>query len=243
MSWQGGPGAGATVVAEPPVMLVRYRTGVIGQTARTVHLVPMPHQSEAAVLGALCGALVSLAAIETVAAGEGVPCAACVVNHVSATAPIAEPAENDGTGPLDGGSYEAWGWPVTQQHGQVSLSLRCAVSAIAIPAPLSVEVTQILYDRHCAPAVLAHPEATEHHIVLAGEQFATALPWPPSVYRVTGALMLPPTMTLSGPITWVVPPKKDSLQLTREIDVFGALRTALSGPGQVSSSSAPALRR
>jgi hypothetical protein len=34
-------------------------------------------------------------------------------------------------------------------------------------------------------------------------------------------------MTICGPITWIQPPSKDSLRLSREIDVFGALRTVL----------------
>jgi hypothetical protein len=34
-------------------------------------------------------------------------------------------------------------------------------------------------------------------------------------------------MTPRGPITWVQPPRQDSLHLSREIDVFGALRTVL----------------
>ena len=65
-------------------------------------------------------------------------------------------------------------------------------------------------------------------MVLTGERFGATLPWPSGVYQVTSAVMLPPTMTICGPITWVWPPSKDSLRLSREIDVFGALRTVLS---------------
>lgn len=100
-------------------------------------------------------------------------------------------------------------------------------SAIAIPIPLCFEVTRILIARHCAPAVLACPSAAEHHMVLTGERFGALLPWPSGVYQVNCSLMLPPTQTVCGPITWVQPPSKDSLRLSREIDVFGALRTAL----------------
>ncbi|HEX8933545.1 MAG TPA: hypothetical protein VF788_05015, partial [Pseudonocardiaceae bacterium] len=96
-----------------------------------------------------------------------------------------------------------------------------------IPIPLSVEVTQVLTARHCAPAVLAHPYAPEHHMVLTGEKFGAALPWPSGVYELSGSVMLPPTITIGGPITWVQPPSKDSLRLSREIDVFGALRTVI----------------
>jgi hypothetical protein len=34
-------------------------------------------------------------------------------------------------------------------------------------------------------------------------------------------------MTPRGPITWTQTPRQDSLHLSREIDVFGALRTVL----------------
>ena len=125
--------------------------------------------------------------------------------------------------------YQTWGWPLIQHHGLVQLRLGGEVSATAIPMPISAEVTRILTDRYCAPAVLVHPYAPEHHMVLAGEKFGAPLPWPLGVYQVNGALMLPPTMTIDGPITWVQPPSRDSLRLCREIDVFGALRTALSG--------------
>jgi len=85
----------------------------------------------------------------------------------------------------------------------------------------------VLTARHCAPAVLAHPYAPEHHMVLTGEKFGAALPWPSGVYELSGSVMLPPTITIGGPITWVQPPSKDSLRLSREIDVFGALRTVI----------------
>jgi hypothetical protein len=109
------------------------------------------------------------------------------------------------------------------------------VSAIAIPTLLSTELTQLLTTRHCAPAVLAHPYAPEHHIVLTGERYGGSLPWPPKVHHLTGTLMLPPTTTPRGPITWIQPPRQHSLRLTREIDVFGALRTILSNPHSTAS--------
>ncbi len=56
------------------------------------------------------------------------------------------------------------------------------------------------------------------------------LPWPAQVHRVTGVLLLPPTVTPRGPITWIQPLREDSLRLCRDIDLFGALRTALSPP-------------
>ncbi|MDQ1538190.1 MAG: hypothetical protein QOE58_2583 [Actinomycetota bacterium] len=215
-----------------PMMLVRYRPGVAGQTARAVHLVPMPDGRIADTVGTLCGALLGLEEIETLNCGQGMPCMTCALHQASATAPVVEPPvgspDSEGTGLIHGDAYQAWGWPVTQHRDQIWLSVDCDVSAIEVPIRLSAEVTQILIERHCAPAVLAHPYAPEHHLILSGERFGVALPWPPSVQQVTGALMLPPTMTPRGPITWVQPPCQDSLHFSREIDVFSALHTVLS---------------
>jgi hypothetical protein len=101
------------------------------------------------------------------------------------------------------------------------------VSALAIPIPLCTEVAGILAQRRSAPAVLAHPYTPDHHILLTGERYRMPLPWPHQVHQVTGILLLPPTVTPRGPITWTRPPQEDSLRLCREIDLFGALRTAL----------------
>lgn len=224
------------MLVDQPVLLVRHRAGVIGQLGRTVHLVPMPPDCEAGVVAARCGCLLCPEEMETVEPGEGLPCQVCLLNQATAMPAGGVPAggqsrvaDVDGeAGCASGLTYHAWGWPVSQHRDLIQLRLDCDASAIAIPIPLSGEVTQVLTDRHCAPAVLAHPYAPEHHIVLTGERFGATLPWPPDVYQVTGAVMLPPTMTICGPITWVRPPSKDSLRLSREIDVFGALRTVLS---------------
>jgi hypothetical protein len=79
-----------------------------------------------------------------------------------------------------------------------------------------------------------HSDIPEHYNLLPGERYGCPLPWPPGVHQLTGTLMLPPTTTPRGPITWRQPPRQDSLLLSREIDVFGALRTALSArpPGE-----------
>jgi hypothetical protein len=226
-----GPGAG--VAAAWPVVLVRYRPGVTGETARTVHVVPLPTDGLAGVVGALCGAALMLEGIETVVPGQGMPCTMCVITHVTGTAPIGEPPAGNpdgaGAGLAAGGAYyQQWDWPVILHRDQVRLSLHCDVSALAIPVPLGTEVTEILTRRRCAPAVLAHPDIPEHRIVLTGERYGVPLPWPHQVHRVTGVLLLPPTVTPRGPITWAQPPQEDSLRLCREIDLFGALRTALS---------------
>lgn len=163
------------------------------------------------------------------------PCTVCVLTHVTDTAPAEEPpagssAEGPGAGLAAGGvCYQQWGWPVILHRDQVRLSLDRDVSALAIPIPLATEVTQILNQRRCVSPVLANPHTPEHHIVLAGERYGVPLPWPPQVHRVSGVLLLPPTVTLRGPIAWIQPPRADSLQLCREIDLFGALRTALGG--------------
>ncbi len=221
-------------------MLVRYRAGVTGQTARTVHLVSLRDRCQAGTLGTLCGSLMSLALVETVTAGEGMPCNECIIHQLSAMSepPVARP-DSDDEGLVDRATYDAWGWPVTQHCEQIQLSPQYDASAIAVPIPLSAELIRILTARRCAPAVLADPDAPEHHYVLVGEKYGALLPWPPNVHQITGALMLPPTMTPRGPITWVQPPCRDSLRLSREIDVFGALRAALSNAPAGARSSLP----
>ena len=75
-----------------------------------------------------------------------------------------------------------------------------------------------------------HSWERQHRVLLAGERYGVALPWPPGVHRASGTLPLPPTKTAGGPVTWVHPPEADALRLCREVDVFGALRTALRDP-------------
>jgi hypothetical protein len=72
-------------------MLVRYRAGLTGQTARTVHLVSPWDRCAAGMVDTLCGSLMSLDSVEAVPSGAGMPCSACVINHVSAMAPAAVP--------------------------------------------------------------------------------------------------------------------------------------------------------
>lgn len=124
-------------------------------------------------------------------------------------------------------AYQAWGWPITLRRNQVWLILQSDTIALIIPAPLTAQVTAILCQRRCPPPVLVHPDAPEHRVLLAGEPYGVDLPWPPGVHRARGALLLPPTRTPRGPVTWVHPPQPDALQLCREVDVFAALRTAL----------------
>jgi hypothetical protein len=220
------------MAAARPVVLVRYRPGVTGETARTVHVVPLPTDGQAGAVGALCGATLVLDDIETVTPGQGMPCTLCLLNQtlspLHADEPPAGRLNSAGTGlAAAGNTYQDWGWPVIVHRDQVRLSLHHDASALAIPIPLGTEVTQILTQRRCAPPVLAHPYTPEHHILLTGERYGVILPWPAQVHRITGILALPPTATPRGPITWTRPPGADSLRLCREIDLFGALRTAL----------------
>jgi hypothetical protein len=83
--------------------------------------------------------------------------------------------------------------------------------------------------------MLAHPYAPEHRIVLTAERYGVRLPWPAGVHQITGVLLLPPTVTPRGPVTWIHPPQADFLRLCREIDLFRALRTALGGSSPADS--------
>ncbi|MGH3905579.1 MAG: hypothetical protein ACRDTE_15555, partial [Pseudonocardiaceae bacterium] len=94
-------------------------------------------------------------------------------------------------------TYLTWDWPVTLRHNQIWLDLRHEAVALIIPTLLATDVTRILHQRRCPTPVLAHPYVPEHR-VLAGEHFGVALPWPPT-----------------------------ALRLSREIDLLGALHTAL----------------
>ena len=221
----------ALPLAQPavqPVMLVGYRPANTAQSTRVVHLAPLPNRHPGDTIATLCGALLSLDDIETVNSSQGMPCTTCLLHHVTATAPAVTPPvdspDSDDARLSNGLAYQAWAWPVTQHHDQIRLRLDCDVSAIAIPIVLSTQLIELLTARHCDPAVLAHPDTPDHHLILTAERFPAPLPWPRGVYQITGTLLLPPTMTPRGPITWIRPPHQDSLHLSREIDVFGALR-------------------
>lgn len=231
-------GGSAAVAGARPVMLLRYRLGVTGETARTVHLAPLRSDGQAGTAGtALCGALLRPDQVETVIPGHGVPCSLCVISHASASAPQAPvdapvtPPPDDDTRPLAAAvGYRLWGWPVTLFGNQVWLNLESEAVALIIPALLAEQATAILSQRRCPPLVLAHPDTPAHRVLLAGERYGVALPWPSGVHRATGIFPLPPTMAVRGPVTWVYTPEADALHLCREIDIFGAVRTALHNP-------------
>jgi hypothetical protein len=85
----GHRAVGAVAVAGAwPVVLVRYRPGVVGETARVVHVVPVPLGAQMDVAGvAFCGALLRLELVETVRPNQGMPCSWCVLSQASARAP------------------------------------------------------------------------------------------------------------------------------------------------------------
>ncbi len=73
----GGPGGGVAVTGSRPVVLLRYRPGVVGETARTVHVVPLPPMGrratdgQAGAVSALCGARLMLTDVEPVTPWRG----------------------------------------------------------------------------------------------------------------------------------------------------------------------------
>ncbi|MGH3768023.1 MAG: hypothetical protein ACRDTX_23225 [Pseudonocardiaceae bacterium] len=123
--------------------------------------------------------------------------------------------------------YHQWGWPVAVRRNRMRLRLGPATVALVIPAVLAAEVTEILTARRCQPAMLIHPRAPMHRVLLASEPYPVMLPWPPGVNRITTNLLLPPTPTAHGPLRWMHPPHENSLRLCREIDVLAAVRTTL----------------
>ena len=226
-----GTGSDTELAGARPMILARYRPG---QTARTVHLAPLPDGGQPTALTAFCGILLPPEDIEQVAPGEGVPCTLCTVSHLSALPPPDTPPDAAAPTPgLDAGPSEAaavyggWSWPVTLRRDQVWLTLGSAAVALMVPTALANRVAVILTARRCPPALLTHPYAPEHRVLLAGEPYPVTLPWPPEVHRVATSLLLPPTMTPRGPLAWARPPDPTAMALCREIDVLAALRTAL----------------
>jgi hypothetical protein len=81
-------------------------------------------------------------------------------------------------------SYQRWGWPVTVSRNQVRLSLAPDTVALIIPTLIATEVMEILTARRCLPAVLEHPYAPGHRVLLP----ASRTPWRcPGRPRFTGS--------------------------------------------------------
>lgn len=225
-----------------PVVLVRYLPGRAGETARVVHLARLPDTGSSSALTApgvpralvgLCGVVLHPEDVAQVTPGEGVPCERCMVSHLAESPliqtepvpPNPAPALGPDTAPAEAAAiYQGWGWPVTLRRDQVWLALGSAGVALMLPEVPARRVATLLTERRCPPATLTHPYSSGHRILLAGEPYPVALPWPPEVNRLTTALLLPPTMTPRGPLTWVCPPGATALRQCREVDVLAALR-------------------
>ena len=205
-----------------------------GTPDHTVHLVTVPLGENDGGVGALCGVRLRPGQIETVAPGEGVWCTSCFTAHVTGSAAAPDAAgESETSGRVAAVvAYRELGWPVTVRGEQVSLNLDLDLDAVTlvIPTVLAARVAEILVGRRSPPAVLAHPALPGHRVIVAGERYGVALGWPVGVHRVTGTLLLPPTVTAHGPLRWVRPPQPYTLRLCREIDVCAALNTALREP-------------
>lgn len=240
----GMNGTGSTAVSgqgdgEDRVVLVRHRTDLAGQAARTVHLVfHRPSATSGAAVVALCGVLLVGEQIETVAPGEGMPCTMCLLlrsstrrSPVSADPPASPCGDTASLTPTTAATYRAWDWPVLLRGDRVLLSLDGQAAATIIPTDLAVDVLSILTARRCPVAVLAHSHAPEHQVLLSGEPYGVPLPWPPQVHPAGGAVPLPPTVTPGGPVSWAQRPQPHALWMSREIDVFAAVRTALRSSG------------
>jgi hypothetical protein len=65
----------------PPVLLVRLRRGVVGETQRTSHIVPAPKAGGIPdVLTAYCGMTIAPGAAELLNAPAGMPCVLCLAS-------------------------------------------------------------------------------------------------------------------------------------------------------------------
>ncbi|GAB2806068.1 hypothetical protein [Lentzea nigeriaca] len=65
--------------ARMPVLLVRKRAGVVGETQRTCHLVPVPDDDRTPLaLTAYCGELIHRGEAELLTQPSGMPCVSCL---------------------------------------------------------------------------------------------------------------------------------------------------------------------
>lgn len=225
-------------VGTGPVMAVRQRAETAGDTERVVHLAALPAPSASGLISTLCGALLAMEQTEVADQGSGVPCSICLILRAAAENPV---TPVDGL-PLAGPTpthrranpegYAALGWPVTVRGDQVLLNLDGDVTALILPVSLAEQVVHVLITQARPAPVLTHPDAPEHRILIAGEPYGIPLPWPEEVRVATGHLPLPPTVTPRGAVTWAHLPDGHSLSFCREIDLSGALHTALRPVGR-----------
>jgi hypothetical protein len=61
-----------------PVILVRFKPGVVGESRRTIHVVPIPNGEVPIELTALCGQVFTPGAAERVNSPLGMPCDICL---------------------------------------------------------------------------------------------------------------------------------------------------------------------
>lgn len=226
-----GPVGAPAVAAARPVILLRVRHGLVVESARVVHLVPVSDR-RAGVVTALCGALLRTTDCEAVNPGRGAPCDGCLCSHL-----VSEPAQSwseagdSGAGIRSAAmGYRGWGWPVLLRGDQVWLSLRPDAVALVMPSSLAAELAALLDRCRCPLAILAHPDLPEHRVLLAGQRTTPPEHYPPEVYRVTDAVPLPPSRTTHGAITWTHPPRPTSLIHCRDTDVSAALRALYEPP-------------
>lgn len=226
-----GTGRRAELAASRPVVLLRQLPQHPDDGKGSVHLAALPEGARRAVLTALCGTLLHPDHVEQVPPGEGVPCPLCTVSHLGtlpaeAFATAAATPDPDPRPAAAASTYREWGWPVWQRGEQVWLALGTDAVALMVPSTLAAGAAAILAERRCPPAMLAHPYAPQHQVLLAGESYGVPLPWPSGVHEVATSILLPPTGTPRGPVTWTRAPLPDALALCREIDVLAALRAA-----------------
>ncbi|GDY30089.1 hypothetical protein [Gandjariella thermophila] len=74
----------------PPILLVRLRSGVVGESRRVVHVVPCPDVPRIPdVLVAYCGAEIRAGVAELLPRPCGMPCTACLISApLPASAPV-----------------------------------------------------------------------------------------------------------------------------------------------------------
>ncbi|MGH3871841.1 MAG: hypothetical protein ACRDSR_10075 [Pseudonocardiaceae bacterium] len=213
----------------PVVLAARYRAGVNAELSHPAHLLPTPVCVAAGPVGALCGALLWPRQLETVQPGQGAVCSMCTRQQATAIRlPPADARTSTGehaTGP-DGTTYSALGWPVHLRGDHVVLPLRHDTAAHVVPVELVETIMPILTSLDRPVAVLLHPDAPGNGIVITGEPYGVPLPWPDTVQTVSGMLVLPPSETPHGPVSWWYQAPAHALGTYREIDIFAAVRKA-----------------
>ncbi|MBV9011181.1 MAG: hypothetical protein JO272_03885 [Pseudonocardiales bacterium] len=84
---QGKPTTPPQVTDTGPVLMVRYRAGVIGETQRTIHAVRLlpANTSAEGTLTALCDTILNPADLDIVDFRDGMPCMTCLFHLATIT--------------------------------------------------------------------------------------------------------------------------------------------------------------